>query len=387
MSGPVIRGWCPGALRPMASGDGLVVRARPRLARLSAEQAAGIAALARRHGNGLIDLSSRANLQLRGVTADSHPELIEGLRDLGLVDTTARAEARRNVVLTPFWTPGDDSHCIAAALARRLAAPDAPDLPGKFGFAVDCGAAPLLGATSADIRLERGADGGLICRADGAETGARVTRDSAADFALILARWFVDTGGAPQGRGRMAAHLDKGTPLPSAFTAGTSASGSAPPAPGPCAQGMLVALEFGQMRAETLATLAEKGALRLTPWRMLLIEGAARAPAMPGLITTPDDPRLRIVACPGAPACRQALSATRPLGRALAPHLPKGTLLHVSGCAKGCAHPGPAPLTLAATGPDRFDLIRNGRAGDPPDKTGLSPDDLTSHPDILTKGP
>ena len=30
MSAPVIQGWCPGALRPMMSGDGLVVRVRPR---------------------------------------------------------------------------------------------------------------------------------------------------------------------------------------------------------------------------------------------------------------------------------------------------------------------------------------------------------------------
>lgn len=28
MSVPIIQGWCPGALRPMASGDGLVVRIR-----------------------------------------------------------------------------------------------------------------------------------------------------------------------------------------------------------------------------------------------------------------------------------------------------------------------------------------------------------------------
>ena len=30
-SKPVVQGWCPGAHRPMMSGDGLVVRVRPRL--------------------------------------------------------------------------------------------------------------------------------------------------------------------------------------------------------------------------------------------------------------------------------------------------------------------------------------------------------------------
>lgn len=389
MSGPVIRGWCPGALRPMQSEDGLVVRIRAPLGRLSAEQAAGIAALSLHHGNALIDLSSRANLQLRGVTAESHPELIEGLRALGLIDASAEAEARRNIVLTPFWTPGDDSHAIAAALAQALAAPDAPDLPGKFGFAVDCGPAPVLTGTPADIRIERGAGGGLICRADGVPFGAPVTVETAAARAVDLARWFLDTGGAAEGRGRMARHLARGTPLPPAFSQSAAAAPAPPPAPAPapglCARGVLVALEFGQMRAETLAALAEEGPLRLTPWRMLLIEAASRLSALPGLITAPDDPRLNVVACTGAPGCPQGLSATRPLARALAPHVPQGALLHVSGCAKGCARPTAAPLTLVATTSGRFDLIRDGRACDPPDRTGLGPDDLTSHPDILTE--
>ena len=141
------------------------------------------------------------------------------------------------------------------------------------------------------------------------------------------------------------------------------------------------------MRAETLARLADLGPLRLTPWRMLLIEGAGQALALPGLITDPEDPRLRVSACTGAPGCPQALAATRPLARALALHLATDQRLHISGCAKGCAHPGPAPLTLVATGPDRFNLIRQGRAGDPPDHSDLSPERLTSHPDLLTEGP
>ena len=66
-----IKGWCPSALRPMLSGDGLVVRLRPRGGRLSAAQAVGIAALAKRCGNGLIDLTGRANLQIRGVREEN----------------------------------------------------------------------------------------------------------------------------------------------------------------------------------------------------------------------------------------------------------------------------------------------------------------------------
>ena len=114
----------------MLSGDGLVVRIRPRGGRLSAEQVAGIAALSAKHGNGLIDLSARANLQIRGVAEGSYDALMAGLQTLELLDETSEAEARRNILVTPFWQDGDGAQEIAQDLARALAAPDAPDLPG-----------------------------------------------------------------------------------------------------------------------------------------------------------------------------------------------------------------------------------------------------------------
>ena len=52
------KGWCPGAYRPMMSGDGLVVRVRPVLARLTAEQVLGLCETATAFGSGLIDLTS-----------------------------------------------------------------------------------------------------------------------------------------------------------------------------------------------------------------------------------------------------------------------------------------------------------------------------------------
>ncbi len=366
----------------MMSGDGLVVRIRPRGGRLSQDQARGIASLARRFGNGLIDLSARANIQLRGVGMDSHGPLIEGLQALGLIDQTTEAEARRNIAVTPFWADGDGTATLTEALTLALAHPDAPQTPGKFGYAVDCGPLPVLQDTSADIRIERDVQGGLIVRADGSLYGAPITPGTAADTALALACWFLSSGGAPDGRGRMAAHLARGAELPGAFTSAGAQTNPAPaPAPGPLAQGFLVGFEFGQMDAKTLSILAETGPLRATPWRMLLIEGASRAPDLPGLIATSDDTRLRVTACTGAPGCPQAMAPTRPLAQRLASALRPGQRLHVSGCAKGCAHPGPAPFTLTARAGGTFDLIRGGTAADPPFRTGLAPADLT--PDLF----
>ncbi|TJZ92507.1 precorrin-3B synthase [Paracoccus gahaiensis] len=361
-----VKGWCPGALQPMESGDGWVVRIRPPGGRLDAAQAAAIADAAEAQGNGVIELTGRANLQLRGVTPASHAPLIAALRAQGLIDADAATEARRNIMVTPFADAETDA--LAAALAEALAA-SSLTLPSKFGFAVDPGPAPVLTRDPADIRIERGPDG-LMLRAEGMTRAAPLTDITEA---LDLARWFLDQGGAPMGRGRMAALIARGALPPGAIL----------PAPAPARQtepgatpwGMLVALEFGQIPPDTLRRLARLGPLRLTPWRMVLVTGTRSLPALPGLILDPRDPALRLRACPGAPACPQGHAATRPLARSLATLVPEGAVLHVSGCAKGCGWPRAADLTLTAT-PAGFDLIRHGRASDPAALRGLHPTQL-----------
>jgi precorrin-3B synthase len=366
-----IKGWCPGALRPMQSGDGLVVRIRPPMGRLTPAQARAIAQAAETRGNGIIDLSARANLQLRGVTEASHPRLIEDLRAHTLIDPDIETESLRNLIITPFRNA--ETVSLAAALTAALAR--MPKLPGKFGFALDTGLCPVLTHASADIRVERSADGRLILRPDGHPIGQTVT-DLAAD-AIAMAEWFVANGGITNGRGRMAALIARGTIPPDCTVA--PAEPLPTPTPGLHPDGALVALAFGQMQAETLHALAALGhEVRPTPWRMLLIVGATTLPAIPGLITVPADPILRITACTGAPACPQALGDTRILARDLAPHLRPGQTLHISGCAKGCAHPAPAETSLTATAKG-YDLIRHGTAHDTPSLSGLTPQAIQDH--------
>lgn len=384
MSAFEIKGWCPSALRPMPSGDGLVVRLRPRGGRLSSAQAAGIAELSVCHGNGLLDLTGRANLQIRGVSERSHEPLIEGLDRLGLVDANLQSETQRNILVTPFWAQGDGIQSLAAELERALAGRTL-GLPEKFGFAVDCGERRVLARAPADIRVERGIDGGLVVRADGAEKGQAVTPGDAIDTALSLAAWFIASGAARDGRGRMAAHILGGATLPDALAGQmTPVAASAPPAPGLCSGGALVGLAFGQMQSETLGHLATLApGLRITPWRMVLLEDLREMPRHDGLVTHASDPLLRVVACTGAPACPEARAETRALAAALAPHLPAGERLHVSGCAKGCAHPGPAAITLVGTA-DGFDVVRNGSPRDIPAMRELSRAKILADPGLLT---
>lgn len=383
MSEAAIKGWCPGALRPLLSGDGLVVRVRPHGGRLDAKQAAGIADLAERHGNGLIDLTSRANLQIRGVGDDGHRLLLDGLSQLGLLDPDPATERRRNVLVSPFWRMSDETPSLAAELERALA-DCALDLPTKFGFAIDDGAGRALAAASADVRIERDVAGTLIVRADGAEFGRPVLREGAVAAALALAEWFVTSGGAGGGRGRMAAHLRAGARLPEMLR------GRAQPAPmmagvlpGLYPQGALVGAALGQLTPSALRHLAGLApALRTAPWRMILAEGLRAMPRHNDFITRPDDPLLRATACSGAPRCREAHADTRELAAALAPRLAPDARLHVSGCAKGCAHSGPATITLVATGAG-YDLVSNGSTRDAPVRCGLSAADILASPSIV----
>jgi precorrin-3B synthase len=181
----------------------------------------------------------------------------------------------------------------------------------------------------------------------------------------------------------MAAHLAAGAALPAGLIGLAIPAPLMPPCrPGLLGGGALVGFAFGQLKAATLRALAkEADGLRLTPWRMIFAEGLRDMPEGDGLITEANDPILRVIACSGAPACREAHAETRALAAELAARIPEESRLHVSGCAKGCAHPGPAPLTLVATA-HGFDLIRDGSARDVPVLRGLHRDQIVADPSL-----
>ena len=78
-------------------------------------------------------------------------------------------------------------------------------------------------------------------------------------------------------------------------------------------------------------------------------------------------------ACPGAPFCPQATVETMSLAKDLARQTQMS--LHVSGCAKGCAFPRAADVTLVGRA-GRFDLVTNGLPWDDPRQRGLNPREI-----------
>lgn len=364
-----VKGWCPGALRPMLSGDGLVVRVRPRLGQLSAAQALGLCDAAQAHGAGLIDVTNRANIQIRGVSNDSYTPLIEALDGLGLIDPNAVIEGRRNILVTPLWQAGDDTEWLALELIARLE--ELPELPPKMGFVIDAGDAPILTDTPGDFRIERGVSGGLILRPDGHALGIPLDQPQEIDALIRLAYWFAASGGAEAGR--MARHK---APLPDwAKATEAPAPAAAPLVPGAHALGAVQGLAFGQVRAADLAqAIRDSGAsaIRVTPWRALLSMDAAPGPRA-GLEWDANAAVLRADACPGAPYCPQASIETRTLATRLAPMV--AGRLHVSGCAKGCARASRADVVVIGHA-GAYDLAFDALAGDAPAHAGLNAQDL-----------
>ncbi|SON56599.1 Precorrin-3B synthase [Hartmannibacter diazotrophicus] len=410
------KGWCPGALRPMQSGDGLIVRLRRTGGIYPRGLFAEVAILAQRFGNGLVDLSARSNLQIRGVSEETLPGLHDALRALGLLDADAASEAVRNVIGSPLSGCDPSALIDGLSLVRALedalvAAPHLHELPGKFGFLVDDGGSLPLDDIACDIRLKGvgGDDAPLVELAIGGDARTAsavglVRPSDAVSAALALAHAFLSLRQAlgPMPR-RMAGLVSAvgleaiveaaskhsglfGSPViqngSSQHSATPPNTGSGPNVIGARTDFLGVGAPFGRLTSAQMKVIADVTAtdIRLTPWRALLLPatGADALPALSsaGLITSPDDPRLCVAACPGAPDCSSAEIETREAASRLAPLAKSlGLTLHVSGCPKGCAHPKAAPVTLVGRA-GRFDLVVDGRTDDLPTRRALAIDDI-----------
>jgi precorrin-3B synthase len=377
----------------MQSGDGLIVRLRLTGSIVDTALAQRIAAWSSRWGNGLIDLSGRANLQMRGFSAQRLPDLHDALGESGLLDHSAAAEAVRNVVSSPLAGLDPDAELDVRPVVRRLERRLVGDsglhwLPGKFGFAIDDGGGFGLGDVPVDVRFVAGPGPAFVIHLADDPVG-RCATDGVCDVAARLARVFLGQTGARRmrdlvaRRGAEAIAREAGIgyarwPLPARKAAaflGAQALGSG---------GFLgIGLPFGRVAAAELSELAILAAgaggreLRLTPWRAILVPVASLAAAqalsaaLPAgrFILDAGDPRWRVAACPGAPSCDRATTPARDDAARLAAQIDgrsgSGIAIHVSGCEKGCAHPRAAPVTLVGRG-GRYDLVLDGLASGAP---------------------
>lgn len=353
------RGACPALQSPMATGDGLLARLAPP-APPTPQGIKALCALARKHGNGIIEVTQRGNLQARGLSETSAPLFAEEAIALGLASGDGLP-----VLVDPLATDG--TRALARAIrdgARGLV------LAPKMSVIVDTGTALHLDGLVADVRL----------RAEGERWHLGVGKTwlgiVADPVAAVLEHLRAIAAKGPTARGRDMAP-EPMAPEPMALEP------AAPPPARPRAEPIGVhgdvvgvGLPFGAISADALEALADgcgaRAMVSAAPYALLLVGVAPQVrdiAATLGFITDPADPRRFVIPCAGAPACASAFWPAREraaeIAQACAGQVGPDLLIHLSGCGKGCAYPWTAPLAVVGDA-EGLGIIVGGKAGDPP---------------------
>ncbi|MGW0203676.1 precorrin-3B synthase [Nonomuraea sp. NPDC003201] len=179
---------CPGALQVHEAADGPLARVRLPGGAISPTRLRELAACAADLGSDVIELTSRANVQVRGLRSPA--AFAERIAAAGLLPSQAH-ERVRNIVASPLGGrtgPGLlDPQPLVAALDRALCSrPRLAGLPGRFLFAVDEGSGDTL-ALGADVTFF---DGRLLLA--GVDIGLAVGADAAAERMIAAAEAFLD---------------------------------------------------------------------------------------------------------------------------------------------------------------------------------------------------
>ena len=406
MSDPqALADFCPGILHAVPARDGLLLRLRLPGGGLAPATLAAIADLAARHGDSRLDLTARANIQLRGVRPDGLAPMVEGLTHAGLLPSPAHDRVR-NILASPFAgvDPAEllDLTSFAAALDRALIADaDLARLPAKFAFTLDGGGRGFdpggadltltAVATEAGVRLH--------LSLGGRPTGLGIVPAQAVALLIQSAHALL----AVAHRHDLPARGRAIVKVPAAFDeflGRLTASPCPVSAPRPVTPGfgilaeasadhatLLPIVPLGRLQtaqASALASCANRFGfdIRLTPWRTLALRHVARVKIQAvatelsalGLSLDRTDGFAGLAACAGSEGCAAALADVRADARILAASLagraPSADWsVHFAGCAKRCALRGGATVDLIAT-QTGYDVLFDGK----PAHTGLAPD-------------
>jgi precorrin-3B synthase len=367
---------CPGVLHLAAMADGHLARLRVPGGELDARQLRTIARASTELGSGVVDLTNRANLQIRGLAPDAGPALARALVETGLM-VGGPADRRRNILLDPLSgldpTERRDLRALGRALEAALtAAPWIAGLSPKFSFALDGGGRAAIGGAPSDVVL-RAVEGGLSIAFSDAEVLAGAD-DAGLAVALAVARAAAEAG--PDVRAAelppelltalIANEADDALPHRRDDRSGPVAFFGAAPTQDAGHVAVALPVPVGRLDSpmlEWLAGVADAyGSLALAPWRAVVLRGVPEADVHPllaaseavGFGSVAVARRLTVTACAGAPGCVRAREPAKAAGAALlafaagsADALPaEPRHVHLSACSKGCAGSALADLLL-----------------------------------------
>jgi precorrin-3B synthase len=365
---------CPGALQTHAAADGALARIRVPGGQLGGDQLRALAAAARDLGDGALELTSRGNLQLRGLAPGAETELGNRLATAGLLPSATHERVRN--VLASTLSGRVDGHLdvrpwVAAFDAGLCADPALAQLPGRFLATLDDGRGDVAGL-GGDVGLFALDPATVALTLGGVDSGLRATPALAVDLALAATHAFLaertEQGGSAwrltelsDGAARVAARLPQGQN-------GHFGPGDVPPAPvtgpaGAVAQtdgrtALVAVVPLGRLTADQADLLAGTAAdLQVTPWRSVVLADLADASAAPmlaaaGLVLDADSPWLRVTACAGRPGCAKSLADVRADAAAAVTTgtLPAGgARQHWAGCERRCGRPRGDVVDVVAT--------------------------------------
>ncbi|MFJ6672894.1 hypothetical protein ACIQMJ_17425 [Actinosynnema sp. NPDC091369] len=326
---------CPGAVDVHQAADGGLARVRVPGGTLSAAQVDVLRSAAIELGDGVLELTSRANLQIRGLAPGAEHELGARLRDAGLLPSMTH-ERVRNIVAAPL----EDNQALVDAIDAALCGvPELASLPGRFLVTVGGAVSGLAG----DIGLV----GDALFLA-GHDSGLRVADPVAA--VVTAARVF----GELRGEAWRLSEVDGGVRK---ITAALGVPGDArvqpgvtPVAPGVHGPVVVAGVPLGRWDARLLAGVP----MRLTPWRSVVLPAGSDTT---GLFTSPDSPWHGVSACTGRPGCAKSLADVRADAARWVETRTAPGRAHWSGCARRCGRPAGDVVEFVATG-DAYEEIR-----------------------------
>ena len=363
---------CPGALQTHAAADGALARVRVPGGALTGRQVRVLAGAARDLGDGALELTSRGNLQLRGLRSGAETELGGRLAEAGLLPS-ATHERVRNVLastLSGRWGGRLDVRPWVAAFDVGLCAdPALADLPGRFLATFDDGRGDVAGL-GGDIGLLALDPATVALLLGGEDSGLRAAPGVAVELALAATRAFLEVQTSDGGTAwRLAEIPDGGARVVSRLGGEPAARLPVPAAPltGPAGvirqhegrTALVAVVPLGRLTAGQAELMAETADdLQVTPWRSVVLPdqpdaGASAALTAAGLVVDADSPWLSVTACAGRPGCAKSLADVRADATAA---LVTGTLpvggarQHWAGCERRCGRPRGDVVDVVATG-------------------------------------
>ena len=351
---------CPGALQVHLAADGALARVRLPGGMITADQLAALARAASEFGSPAMELTSRGNIQIRGITdTDS---VAQAVAAAGLLPSPTHERAR-NIVASPL-SGRVGGRCDIRGWITQLdnelqASPECAELPGRFWFGIDDGRGDVSGLR-ADVGMHVLGGGAALLLA-GQDTGVRLALDDAVPTMVVVAERFARTRENAWRIAELADHASLVAGLERSAGTGATWMPSTRAPVGWLQQDdgrvtLGAAVPLGVLHARVAEYLATIGApMVMTPWRSVLVfdldEGVAdaslRVLAPLGLVFDENSPWLDVSACTGSPGCAHSVADVR--ADAAASLTPGGPHRHYVGCERACGSP-PAGEVLVATG-------------------------------------